>query len=86
MTIGPVERLLRYSYAGQPVAVPPAKMTKIIRKALRSIGFARTVQLIDALRRGAISQQQLRVLTHTGIPDPTGELAAQRVDFMRALH
>ncbi|QYM62826.1 hypothetical protein [Microbacterium sp. Se5.02b] len=60
-------------------------MTKIIRKALRSIGFVRTVQLIDALRRGAISHQQLHVLTHTGIPDPTGELAAQRVDFMRTL-
>lgn len=85
MTHGPVEGLIRYAFAGEGVEVSPAKMTRIIRKSLSAFGYGRTVQLIDTIRRGAISEQYLRILNAAGIADPTGELAAQRVDFARVM-
>lgn len=83
MTSGPIERLIRYAYAGDGVDVPPARMARIIRKSVCSLGYARTIQLIDAVRRGAISEQHLCIATWIGVADPTGALAAQRVDFLR---
>lgn len=85
MTSGPIERLIRYAYAGDGVVIPPARMTRIIRKSVRLLGYTRTIQLINSVRTGAISEQRLRVMTSTGVADPTGELAAQRVDFARAV-
>lgn len=90
MTSGPVEGLIRYAFAGDGVDVSPAKMARIIRKSLDSFGskqiaYRRTVQLIDAIRRGTISEQHMRVLNAVGVADPTGELAAQRVDFARVM-